>query len=242
MQRNATLLILWLLISCSLQAAPSFPKLTGNVVDNASLLSSSAERRLSTQLTAHENATGNQVAIVTLPTLQGYDIATYGYQLGRQWGIGQKDKNNGVMLIIAKKERRMRIEVGYGLEGKLTDAISANIIQTVIRPAFKRGQFEKGIEAGATAIIQALGGQYTMRKAKSGESRFSWVFLIFIIIVVFFNLFGGGGGFGLGRRYGGGRYYGGTFGGGGFSSGGFGGGGFSGGGGSFGGGGASGGW
>ena len=239
MLRNTALLALWLIFSCTLQAAePRFPKLTGNVVDNANLLSSAVQQRISSQLTAHENATGNQVGVVTLPNLQGYDIATYGYQLGRHWGIGQKDKNNGALLIVAKQERRMRIEVGYGLEGKLTDAISANIIQTIIRPAFKRGQFDQGIEAGATAIIQALGGQYSMRKTSSGKSQFSWVFLIFIIIVVFFNLFGGGG-FGLGRRYGGGRYYGGTFGGGGFGGGG---GGFSGGGGGFGGGGASGGW
>lgn len=233
MGKHAVTLLLGLLLSFSLLAEPSFPALSGRVVDRANLLGGQAEQRINTQLEAHENATGNQVVVVTLPDLQGYDIESFGYQLGRHWQIGQKGKDNGVLLIVAKAERKMRIEVGYGLEGTLTDAISANIIQTILRPAFKRGQFEQGIEAGTTAIIEALGGQYSMRKTTSRKSFPTWLFLVFIIVIVFRNLFRGGGGFG--RSYGSGRYYGGTFGGGG-------GGGFSGGGGGFGGGGASGGW
>ncbi|RLT96866.1 TPM domain-containing protein [Ketobacter sp.] len=231
---RATLLPLLLCLTTlgSAGAAPSFPALSGRVVDQANMLASSTERRLSQQLQAHENATGNQLVVVTLPNLQGYDIETFGYQLGRHWGIGQQGKNNGVLFIVAEKERRMRIEVGYGLEGTLTDAISANIIQTIVRPAFKRGQFEQGIEAGTSAIIQALGGQYQMRKAQSKSKLSNWI-IIPIILFLIFRGFGGRGGFG-GRR--GGIYYGG----GGFRGGS--GGGFSGGGGSFGGGGASGGW
>ncbi len=241
MVRFASLITLSLLFTLNAMAQPTFPPLSGRVVDKANLLSTSTERRLNKQLQAHENATSNQVVVVTLPNLQGYDIATFGYQLGRHWGIGQKDKNNGVLLIVAKKERRMRIEVGYGLEGILTDAISANIIQTIIRPAFKKGQFEKGIEAGTTAIIEALGGQYKMRNTRSQKGKSAWVFLLFMILIVFFNMFRGGGGPGFGRGYRRGSYYGTGYGGGlGGSFGG--GGGFSGGGGGFGGGGASGGW
>ncbi|MEE2733687.1 MAG: TPM domain-containing protein [Pseudomonadota bacterium] len=231
---RATLLPLLLCLSTlgSVSAAPSFPALSGRVVDQANMLASSTERRLSQQLQAHENATGNQLVVVTLPNLQGYDIETFGYQLGRHWGIGQKGKNNGVLFIVAEKERRIRIEGGYGLEGTLTDAISANIIQTIVQPAFKRGQFEQGIEGGTSAIIQALGGQYQMRKTQSKSKLSNWI-IIPIILFLILRGFGGRGGFG-GRR--GGIYYGG----GGFGGGS--GGGFSGGGGSFGGGGASGGW
>jgi uncharacterized protein len=238
MVRYAGALLLLLVLCANALAAPQFPKLTGRVVDNANMLSAAAEGQISTQLQAHENATGNQLVVVTLPDLQGYDIETYGYQLGRHWGIGQQDKNNGALLIIAKQERRMRIEVGYGLEGTLTDAISANIIQTILRPAFKQGQFEAGIQAAVTAIIDALGGQYKMRKTRSSNNSGaqSLLFFIIMVVVIILNIFRGMGG---GGRFGGGRYYGGTFGGGGSFGGG---GGFSGGGGGFGGGGASGGW
>lgn len=232
--------------SITSQAAISFPKLTGQVVDGAGLLSNHAEKKLAQQLAAHDNATSNQVVVVTLKDLQGYSIEEYGYQLGREWGIGQKGKDNGVLLIIAKAERKVRIEVGYGLEGTLTDAISANIIHSVIRPAFKKRQFEQGINAGVSAIIEALGGQYTMKKAakKRETSGLTWLFfaaIIFWPIITpflpssFLNQRIGGG---RGRQgYGG---YSGGFGGG--SSGGGFGGGFGGGGGGFGGGGASGGW
>jgi len=143
--------------------APSFPPLTGRVVDMAGLLSPQAESEISAQLTAHEQSTTNQVVVVTLKSLDGYDIADYGYQLGRHWGIGQQGKNNGVLLIIAPAERKLRIEVGYGLEGALTDAISRDIIERVIKPPFRQQHYDQGIRAGVTAILAALGGEY--RKA-----------------------------------------------------------------------------
>ena len=239
----------FLFASITTQAAINFPKLTGQVVDNADLLSRSTETKLAQQLAAHENATSNQVVVVTLKDLQGYSIEEYGYQLGREWGIGQKGEDNGVLLIIAKAERKIRIEVGYGLEGTLTDAISANIIHSVIRPAFKKRQFEQGISAGASAIIEALGGQYKMKERgkKQEASGLMWLFfaaVIFWPIITpflpssFLNQRIGGGR----SRYGYGGYSGGLGGGFGSGGGGFGGGGFGGGGGGFGGGGASGGW
>lgn len=234
-----------LLLSIGARAEMVFPELTGRVVDNAALLDAATERDIAARLEAHGNATGNQVVVVTLPDLQGYPIEDFGYQLGRHWGIGQEGKNNGVLLIIAPSERKIRIEVGYGLEGELTDAISSNIIATRISPAFKRGQFDEGVSDAVSAIIDALGGKYEMRKPKKAQQQEipGWLFVLLVLGVIIFNMFGGGSGFGsrgLGGRRGG--FYAGGLGGFGGGGGGFGGGGFGGGGGGFGGGGASGGW
>jgi uncharacterized protein len=231
--------LLALLLVGSVFAQPKFPALSGIVVDEAGMLNTATNAQLSEYLLGHQRATGNQVVVVTVADLQGYEIADYGYQLGRHWGIGEQGKDNGVLLIVAKTERKVRIEVGYGFEGDLTDAISSNIIHAVILPQFKLGQFPKGILLGSKSIVEALGGQYQMRKAakkKAAGNNFSAV--IFIVIVLL-NI--GGGMFGGGRRRGTrSMFIPGGFGGG-RSSGGFGGG-FSGGGGGFGGGGASGGW
>lgn len=218
----------------------SFPKLTGNVVDQAGMLQLNHERSLSQMLKQHEQQTSNQLVVVTINSLEGESIESYGYQLGRHWGIGTALNNNGVLLIIAKKERRIRIEVGYGLEAELTDALAANIIQQVIRPAFRKGQFTRGIFQGTEAIIDAIEGTYQPTKKTKGEQPF-WVKILLIaivIVILVLDRFGSGGG---GHGYRRSRYYGSGYTSGGYSSGGFGGG-FSGGGGSFGGGGASGGW
>lgn len=226
--------LLWLSFATSVLANPLDLKLTGRVVDSAQMLSASTESRLVAQLEAHEAATTNQIVVVTLDNLQGDSIESFGYQLGRKWGIGQKDKNNGALLIIAKSERMIRIEVGYGLEGELTDAISSNIIHTVIRPRFRTGDFDGGVEAGVSAMIQALGGQYQMQETRQSEERpvSFWVVFFMIILMMVLSHFGRRSGFlpavSSGRSRGG--------------YGGFGGGGFRGGGGGFGGGGASGGW
>ena len=168
-----TLAILFLLVSVTANAAIDFPKLTGRVVDNAGLISSAVEKNLVAKLAGYEQSTTNQVVIVTLKSLQGYTIEDFGYQLGRHWGIGLKEKNNGVLLIVAPKERKVRIEVGYGLEGTLTDAYSHNIIQTKILPLFKQKQFEQGIVDGTDAIIEVLGGSYQMQVVKEKDRLFS---------------------------------------------------------------------
>jgi uncharacterized protein len=223
-------------------AEPKFPPLSGRVVDTAGLLDAGAAQQLEAQLSAFEQASGIQLVVVTLPDLQGYEIEEFGYQLGRFWGIGQKGKNNGVLLIVAQAERKVRIEVGYGLEGTLTDALSANIIQSVIVPQFKNGQFAAGIEQGALAVMAALKGEYQPQAQRGNSQQTRGGLLIFFLMfmgVIFLRSFGGGGPGGFGR--GGGLFLPGGFGGGGgFGSGG--GGGFSGGGGGFGGGGASGNW
>ncbi len=224
------------------EAAPTFPRLTGRVVDSAGMLDTARERRIGELLEAHENATTNQVVVATLTNLGGYSIETYGYQLGRAWGIGQKGKDNGVVLIVAKKERKVRIEVGYGLEGTLTDAIASNIIHTVMLPPFRRGDFGAGIEQGARAVIQALGGQYTMkperRRGSSSDTGQVVIPILFILFVIGSMVASAVSSGTRGRgAQGTGHWGGGSWGGGGSS-----GGGFSGGGGGFGGGGASGGW
>lgn len=147
-------------VSAAVLAAPPFPALTGRVVDEAGILSPQAEAEINAQLSAHEQSTSNQVVVVTLKSLQGYDIADYANRLFRHWGIGQKGRNNGVLLIIAPNERKMRIEVGYGLEGALTDAESFSIIEREIKPPFRQGNYEQGIRAGVAAILAAINGEY----------------------------------------------------------------------------------
>ena len=236
---------------------PPFPALTGPVVDDAHLLPEATLQQLSRKLAAYSEQNGTQLVVVTLATLNGYPIEYYGYQLGRHWGIGQKGKNNGVLLIVDAGERQMRIEVGYGLEGTLTDAQSFQIIHNVITPRFRKGDYAGGITAGADAILAVLGGHSQAVEQQQVRERGGTGFLMFLILIfVFLPLLRAmlGGGRGGPRRMGGGWLgwlllgmlsggggRGGGFGGGGFSGGG-GFGGFSGGGGSFGGGGASGGW
>ncbi|AUM11083.1 TPM domain-containing protein [Ketobacter alkanivorans] len=218
------LFLLWSDLANS--ADVTFPPLSGRVVDKAGLLDQATATRLEQRLKAHEAATGNQVVVATLNNLQGLSIEEYGYQLGRAWGIGQKGKDNGVLLIVVPGLRKVRIEVGYGLEGVLTDALSGNIIQAVILPAFRAGNFDQGIVDGAEAVIQALGGQYQFRSPPPLNDELPPWWVIFFIPLIFLRRFGLGGFYGYhGGHHGGSRR-----------------GGFSGGGGGFGGGGASGGW
>ncbi|MGK0222372.1 MAG: hypothetical protein ACI9ON_001611 [Limisphaerales bacterium] len=237
------LVLIVFLLPVATNAAATFPPLSGRVVDEANMLSANAEGHIASLSAAHQKATTNQVVVATFTDLQGYSIEEFGYQLGRDWGIGQKDKNNGVLLVVAKTERKVRIEVGYGLEGELTDAIASNIINAVITPRFKRAQFDQGIVAGTEAIIAALGGQYQMvqsQQRNEGQGSSLWKLLAFI---VFFFIMPGM--FGRRRFFGGmllGSILGSSIGRSSGGGGGFGGGGFGGGGGGFGGGGASGGW
>ncbi|HPS29555.1 MAG TPA: TPM domain-containing protein [bacterium] len=210
------------------------PALKGRVTDNAGLLSSDAAVRIEQKLAALETSDSTQIAVLTVPTLDGDSIEDFSMRVVEQWKLGQKETDNGALLIIAKDDRKLRIEVGYGLEGKLTDATAGRIIRQVIVPYFKRNDFEDGVEAGVDAMIAAAKGEFKASENKSpvSEKHMSIIMIIFFIIIFFLRAVVGGG-----RR----RFYGGGYrGGGGF--GGFGGGGFSGGGGGFGGGGSSGGW
>ena len=153
----------------ALEAAPSFPALTGRVVDQAGVIDPAAKARLDAKLADLEQKTRTQLVVVTLRSLQGYDIADYGYQLGRAWGIGQKGTNDGALLIVAPAERKVRIEVGYGLEGTLTDAVSRLIIDNAILPRFRAGDFSGGIERGADDLVQLLSGDAEDFKRRAAE-------------------------------------------------------------------------
>ena len=137
-------------------SAQDFPALTGRVVDNADLLSPAQESELTAKLAQLEAQSQRQLVVATVPDLQGYDIADYGYRLGREWGLGDAERNDGALLLVAPNERKVRIEVGYGLEGYLTDAFSALIIQNTIIPRFRDDDYPGGIIAGTDAIIAQL--------------------------------------------------------------------------------------
>jgi uncharacterized protein len=144
------------LLAAPLAAQPQFPALTGRVVDNADILTPEAEAALTAKLAALETQSQRQLVVATIADLEGYEVADYGYQLGRAWGLGDETRNDGAVLIVAPNDRKVRIEVGYGLEGYLTDALSSLIIQNQILPAFRNGDFPGGINAGADAIIAQL--------------------------------------------------------------------------------------
>ncbi len=137
-------------------AEPSFPALSGRVVDAANVIPADAEARLDQKLAALETQSRRQLVVATLPDLQGYEIADYSNRLFRAWGLGSKERNDGVLLVVAPAERKLRIEVGYGLEGIVTDGLSSLIIQNVMVPRFKAGDMPGGIEAGTDALIQQL--------------------------------------------------------------------------------------
>ena len=138
--------------------AADVPMLSGRVVDNAELLSSAARERISAALKAHETKTTNQIAVLTIPTLGEDNIEQYAVRVFEQWKLGKKDKDNGLLLVIVPKERKIRFEVGRGLEGTVPDVIASRTIRNVIAPAFKEKQFDKGVEDGIAAIIQQLEG------------------------------------------------------------------------------------
>lgn len=234
-------------------ADPQFPVLAGRVVDEAALLSGEQKARINTDLEALENKTTDQLVVVTLKSLQGLPIEDFGYKLGRHWGIGQAGKDNGVLLVVAPKERKVRIEVGRGLEGTLPDAMAKIIIENAILPRFRAGDYPGGISAGLRDIVAVLTGDAEAVKLRarqgSGQDQIDWVTVVIAVIwlVIFIAVMwsiirsarqSGKPRSGKKRNSSSGWVFGP-----GSSSGGWsGGGGFSGGGGGFGGGGASGGW
>lgn len=220
-------------------------KPAGWVTDLTGTLSHDEIMALNRKLAAFERETTNQIAVLLIPSLEGDSLEDYSIRVAEKWKVGQKGKNNGVILLIVKNDRRIRIEVGYGLEGVLPDAMAGAIIRQEIAPRFRVGQFYQGIDAGLDAIMAVTRGEYKARPAAQNKEKgvVWWPFLFFIfffsIVVLMHRL--------SKKRYyysGGSRgwHSGGIWGSGGFSGGGFSGGGFSGGGGEFGGGGASGNW
>jgi uncharacterized protein len=258
----AATLAIFAIATVAFAAAPKFPALTGRVVDDAHMLSPATTQKLTQELAGLEQQTGHQIVVATVPDLQGHEIEDYGYQLGRAWQLGKKGVNDGAILLVAPSEHKVRIEVGYGLEPVLTDALTSVILQTKVLPQFKQGHMEEGVVDGAEALVAQLGLPDDQAKANvaqaaaqpapvhhsgGGRQQIPVLFIIFIIYFVISSLVrrgasrgGMGGLWWLPFLFMGGGRGGGGWGGG--DSGGGGGGGFSGGGGSFGGGGSSGSW
>jgi len=137
-------------------AAADVPYLSGRVVDDAEILSPAARDRLSKMLAQHEEKTTNQVVVLTLPTIGSDSVEEYASRVFNEWKLGQKGKDNGVLVVVAPKDRKMRIEVGYGLEGTLTDAMASRIIRNEMTPKFRDKDFDGGIETGVRAIVALL--------------------------------------------------------------------------------------
>ena len=194
---SRVLVLALVLISLPVMAAePRFPALTGRVVDEAAVLNTDSRNQIAGWLADFEAKSHRQVVVATVKSLQGLPIEDYGYRLGRFWGIGERGKDTGAILLVAPSERSVRIEVGYGLEGELTDAVSKTIIEGVILPAFRQGNFNGGIQAGTIAILGALGwtgtpaNAPTLRMSRSRDSYDTgWVRLL--VLFLFIAVWGG---------------------------------------------------
>ncbi len=254
-QRFITLLLLFVAVS-HVSWALEVPRLQGRINDYANIVSPATEAELESYLAAVEKQSGAQIALLTIESLEGRSLESFSIAVVDQWKLGDAEKDNGVLLLIAMAEKDIRIEVGYGLEGILTDAASGYIIRENISPNFRQGNFDAGVKAGLTTIGQLVAGEITItpqQAAESEEKGESSIITLFIILFIVVNILSRMGRIGRYRRRGmsplSAFFLGSMLGGSsrgrsssGFGGGGFSGGGFSGGGGGFGGGGASGGW
>jgi uncharacterized protein len=167
------------------------------VNDFAGLLNRMEVNKLEAMLVAYDDSTSTQITVVIVPSLQGGEIADYASKLFEQWGIGQKGKNNGLLMLLAMEEKAVRLEVGYGLEEKLTDALSRRIIEQVIIPRFREGDFAGGLYQGSRAVMQVLEGSWQAdgkgRKGQGAEGSLVFVVLLLIILVIVISSRHGGG-------------------------------------------------
>ncbi len=157
--RRAVVAPAFLLLASAAFAAREVPYLVGRVNDNAGMLRPEARERLESTLAAFEKATGDQIAVLTIDSLDGEPLEDYSMKVAETWKLGQKGKDNGVLFLVARDDRKMRIEVGYGLEPTLTDALCKRILDNVVAPQFRAGRFDAGVEGGVDAIIGTLQGK-----------------------------------------------------------------------------------
>lgn len=177
-----TLWLGWLvpLSSAGTVEIPARPQ--GYVTDHANLLSGQTRNQLEEFLRDYEQKTTNQIVVVTLPTIGGEPLEEFSIRLAERWKVGQKGRDNGVIFLIVRDDHRVRIEVAYGLEGALPDALAGQIIHQVVVPHFSQGRFEEGIVTGVTAIVQATRGEFKAEPQKSdGDEQFSALFIFFLI-------------------------------------------------------------
>jgi uncharacterized protein len=173
-------------------AQPAYPPLSGRINDGANLIAPEARQRIEAKLKAHGDKTTDQFVVATVPTLQGVSVEDFANGLFRFWKLGDGAKNNGVLLLVAPTERKVRIEVGYGLEGALTDALSKVIITTAIAPKFKTGDFAGGVEAGVDAILAILTGdaEEWQRRAVVRDDAMSTadILLVLLFVAIFLTI------------------------------------------------------
>lgn len=236
-------------------AQPAVIAPTGQwVTDRADILSASEEGALTAKVRGYADSTSTQIIIVTIPSLDGADVASYATELGQQWGVGQEEADNGIVILLSRDDRKVQIATGFGMEGAVPDVIAGRIVRNIMIPSFREGNYYAGLTGAVDAIIQAASGEYEADEVVQSSSRddggVDMATLFVLLIIGYFMISGlrkrGGGGKGGKRHRRGQRGFGPMiiFGGGGFGGGGggLGGGGFGGGGGGFGGGGAGGGW
>jgi uncharacterized protein len=167
-------------------AALEVPQLEGRVNDTAQMLSSQIKAGLESLLTNFEATDSTQIVVLTIPSLEGEVLEEYSLRVAEVWKIGQKGSDNGALLLIARDERKLRIEVGYGLEGSLTDLVAGRIIRGVIVPRFKEGRFDQGISEGVAAMVDAVRGEFTPSEARAGTGKSNDpAGLIFLLIFLF---------------------------------------------------------
>lgn len=249
MMKNRVIIIILILASVTLANALNVPKLDGFVNDKANILSSSEERKLENYLRQSEQKTSSQIVLLTIPSLEGENLEDYSMKVVETWKLGQKDLDNGVLLLISMQEKKIRFEIGYGLEGIITDLKAGYIIRNIMADEFRKGDTYGGISKGLGTVSELISGEfviseeelasYNKNKGKKSGGHFPIGLLVFLFMIFSGGMRRGRGGIFtallLGNMLGGGRSSGGFSSGGGF-------GGFSGGGGGFGGGGSSGGW
>jgi uncharacterized protein len=197
---NKILFIVSLLLCTGLLAQKSIPKPSPArlIVDNANVLADYDEQQLTQKLIALDDSTSNQIVIITVPSLNNEVIEDVAVNTFRQWGIGNKKTNNGILILVAVNDRKIRIEVGLGLEGAIPDITTKEIINNSIKPAFKQGNFYGGLHAAVNDLSKAASGEYhTKRSKKSNNQGDSFIFfglIIFIIILLIIKNKRGGGG------------------------------------------------
>jgi uncharacterized protein len=181
--------ILWLFCLPLTAHGLDVPRLQGYVNDYAGMISPSAKSKIEERLKAFEQSDSTQIVILTIPSLEGQNLEEFGIKVAEAWKIGQKGKDNGAILIVSKQDRKIRVEVGYGLEGRLTDLTAGRIIDLVIKPRFQQGDFDGGFIAGVTSMIAATRGEFRA-EARPVRQRQGGVppFLTFFLFLAIFTL------------------------------------------------------
>jgi uncharacterized protein len=219
MMKSVVITLFFTLLLFSVAAQRNVPAHGGVWVhDEAGILSLPVKTQLEAILKAHRDSTSTQIAVYLIPSLEGDDIDSYALRVAEEWKLGQENKDNGVLFLLAMQEKQMRIEVGYGLEGVLTDAMSSRINRNEVAPYFRQGKYEDGVQAGVMAIIHTIQGTYVndepvVKKRKGRSPLGTLIFIVILIIAMSRRNRGGGGGMGgywsaamMGSMLGGGGY------------------------------------